>query len=471
VFEPTDLFPGQQPLLVTGSTDKTAVVWFLHDGNYFRTLKDVHTDHITAMAIYAPSSASYRVPGQSVYPMLITASRDKTAAVWNLSTGEKKHVLSKGHTEGITALAVQGSAGTKLPLLFSGSNDKSIVVWDLTTFTIIHTIQGAHPVSRIFFHAPHGIPLAELQALAGSKSKPSATEETVGEDDADQEHDMFGLFSLEDDQSLQDGGDSGNAAPPAKASGNTTAAVVTTATAAALAGASGAGGRPASARVEPQAPPVEKSFLNSFVKGVAKKARGVTSMKFGAPPVGGGGGVSDTASVTTAADSVDDASAAGGVLPPAPMANQTSTRGRVASTATAANTPPNKTSSQTSTAAGPAKAAPDAPALTAMMIVESSARRVVAVWDLNTCTRLRVVDEGIDALCVYNGSDEDVTATPIAIAAIDDTVDDIWKLLDGMQLKQFDASRFVRVDSFLIIFCGVLSQARTSLIILLPRHF
>jgi hypothetical protein len=428
VYEPAD--PTKQPLLITGSSDKSAVVWFLHDGNHHLTLKDGHTDHITALATYAPSVTSYRAPGQSVYPMLITASRDKTAVVWDLSTGDKKHVLAKGHTEGITTLAVQSSAVTRVPLLFTGSSDKSIVVWDLTTFSIIHTIQGSHQVSRIFFHVPHGIPLAELQTLAGSKTKPSAAEGGANED-ADHDHDMFGLFSLEDDQSHEDSEhEHGHEATSTNVVGMATAAAL------AVVGANTAGGRPASTRVESKTPPAEKSMFNSFVKSVTKKARGVTSMRLTSPV----GGASDTASVTTAAESVDDALASGTGALPSLLTHQASAKMTAGPTATAPGAPsskaPTRASTATAASAGAgAGTAPAASAPVAMMIVESAARRVVAVWDLNTCTRLRVVDEGIDALCVYNGTDSEVTTTPIAIAAIEDDVGDIWKLLDGKRAR------------------------------------
>lgn len=77
--------------LATGSADKTAAVWDASSGK--RTLQlSGHTASVTSVA-WSPDRL-----------YVATASRDNTAVLWDAGSGERMHVLL-GHTEWVNSVA------------------------------------------------------------------------------------------------------------------------------------------------------------------------------------------------------------------------------------------------------------------------------------------------------------------------------------------------------------------------------
>src|SRR3990167_5239096 len=106
--------------VVTGSFDKTAIIWNLNTGKQLHTLKG-HTDCIRLVAI----------SGDKV----VTGSDDETAIIWNLNTGKQLHTL-KGHTDCIRSVAISDDK------LVTGSYDETAIIWDLNTGKQLHTLNG-----------------------------------------------------------------------------------------------------------------------------------------------------------------------------------------------------------------------------------------------------------------------------------------------------------------------------------------
>jgi hypothetical protein len=69
-----------------------------------------------------------RVSGE---PMVVTASLDGTAAIWNILTGELFKHLKGGHTSAITCVDTFVPSDNRSPIAITGSADRSIVVWHL----------------------------------------------------------------------------------------------------------------------------------------------------------------------------------------------------------------------------------------------------------------------------------------------------------------------------------------------------
>ena len=80
-------------IIVTGSLDKTAIVWDYESGKVLQRLAGSHTDTITAVATHSPTASSH-------YPYsVVTGSTDMTAVVWDLLSGCVLNVLAGAHSE------------------------------------------------------------------------------------------------------------------------------------------------------------------------------------------------------------------------------------------------------------------------------------------------------------------------------------------------------------------------------------
>ena len=110
---------------LSASRDKTAKVWDLKKGQCIMTLEG-HTDRVTAICAFGGK-----------FGQAITASDDKSAKVWKLVTGECVVTL-KGHAQGIKSVCVMRD-GTHA---FTGSRDKTAKVWDLKKGQCIMTLVG-----------------------------------------------------------------------------------------------------------------------------------------------------------------------------------------------------------------------------------------------------------------------------------------------------------------------------------------
>ncbi|RCH79584.1 hypothetical protein CU098_002104, partial [Rhizopus stolonifer] len=100
-----------QNILVTGSYDKTAIVWHLETGQVLRTLKG-HARCIRTL--------------QFDDTKLVTGSMDNTLRIWNYHTGQCIRTL-EGHTEGVVHL------NFNCRILASGSADATIKIWNFET--------------------------------------------------------------------------------------------------------------------------------------------------------------------------------------------------------------------------------------------------------------------------------------------------------------------------------------------------
>src|SRR3990167_689587 len=106
--------------VVTGSWDKTAIIWDLNTGKQLHILNG-HTDCMLSVAI----------SGDKV----VTGSCDMTAIIWNLNTGKQLHTL-KGHTDCIRLVAISGDK------VVTGSDDETAIIWNLNTGKQLHTLKG-----------------------------------------------------------------------------------------------------------------------------------------------------------------------------------------------------------------------------------------------------------------------------------------------------------------------------------------
>ena len=109
---------------VTGSGDRTAIVWDLATGARLHTLTG-HLNSVEAVAITGDGTRA------------VTASGDRTAIVWDLATGARLHTLT-GHKGRVGAVAVTGDGARAV----TASDDGTAIVWDLATGARLHTLTG-----------------------------------------------------------------------------------------------------------------------------------------------------------------------------------------------------------------------------------------------------------------------------------------------------------------------------------------
>jgi WD40 repeat protein len=110
--------------LATASEDKTAKVWDATTGEELITLSG-HTASVWGVT-FSPNGTR-----------LATASKDKTAKVWSTTTGEELFTLS-GHTDWVMAVAFSPD-GTRIA---TASKDKTVRVWDASTGGMLFALAG-----------------------------------------------------------------------------------------------------------------------------------------------------------------------------------------------------------------------------------------------------------------------------------------------------------------------------------------
>jgi len=109
---------------VSGSYDKTLIVWDLETGQALNTLKG-HTDVIHTVSV-TPDGR-----------LAVSGSGDKTLVVWDLESGHALNTLI-GHVESVTTVSVTPDGRRAV----SGSTDKTLMLWDLETGQEINTLKG-----------------------------------------------------------------------------------------------------------------------------------------------------------------------------------------------------------------------------------------------------------------------------------------------------------------------------------------
>ena len=123
--------------IVTGSYDKTAKVWDTTTGRLVHTLEG-HSNRIVAVA-FSPDGKR-----------IVTGSDDSTARVWDATTGQQLFTLT-GHAAQVRAVAYSPDGKG----LVTGSVDQTAKVWDAITFHEQVTIKATDAIRSVAF-SPDG---------------------------------------------------------------------------------------------------------------------------------------------------------------------------------------------------------------------------------------------------------------------------------------------------------------------------
>jgi len=124
--------------IVTASDDKTARIWDATTGAQLTVLSG-HNGVV--------QSAAYSPDGRRI----VTASRDKTARIWDASTGTQLAVLS-GHDDVVQSAAYSPDGAR----IVTASRDKTARIWDATTGTQLGVLAGHDGVVQSASFSPDG---------------------------------------------------------------------------------------------------------------------------------------------------------------------------------------------------------------------------------------------------------------------------------------------------------------------------
>jgi len=114
--------------VVSGSWDKTLILWDATTGNPIGTPWRGHAEAVTSVA-YSPD-------GRRV----VSGSWDKTLILWDATTGKPIRTPWTGHTESVTAVAFSPDGRR----VVSGVEDHTLILWDATTGKPIGTPWRGH---------------------------------------------------------------------------------------------------------------------------------------------------------------------------------------------------------------------------------------------------------------------------------------------------------------------------------------
>ncbi len=118
------VFNPDNNLVATASKDKTARIWQVADGKQLFSLKG-HQDTVVS-TMFSPDGK-----------FLLTASLDKTAKVWQVSDGSLFATLT-GHTEGLQK-AIFSPDGKQIITI---SYDKTAKLWDVSSNKLLNNLEG-----------------------------------------------------------------------------------------------------------------------------------------------------------------------------------------------------------------------------------------------------------------------------------------------------------------------------------------
>ena len=135
-------------LLATGSSDRTAALWRVHDGQLVRILAG-HTSFVHAVA--------FSDDGQ----LLVTASSDKTARIWRVADGEPLLTLA-GHGLRLNSVAFSPNG----LLVATGSSDKTARIWRVSDGELVRTLAAPEGAVSTVKFSPDG---QYLGARVGNK--------------------------------------------------------------------------------------------------------------------------------------------------------------------------------------------------------------------------------------------------------------------------------------------------------------
>ena len=115
---------GDGKRVLTGSADKTAILWDAASGSKLQTFQG-HADNIQSVALSGD--------GKHV----LTGSTDKTAILWDAASGSKLQTF-QGHTLGVKTVALTGDG----KLVLTGSWDGTAILWEAASGKRLQTFQG-----------------------------------------------------------------------------------------------------------------------------------------------------------------------------------------------------------------------------------------------------------------------------------------------------------------------------------------
>lgn len=167
----TDLYT--RPLIITGSDDKSAAVWDLTSGTLIRHLTGGHKWFIMSVSVLMPTYGTS--------PFVVTSGWDNYSIVWNVSTGQQIMRLSSEHANAVSAVVafvspqLQSEIGRNLcesarvPFILTAGFDRIISIWDGESGQLLRTYPTKHTdiVSCAAVYTPHHSEHG-LYALTGS---------------------------------------------------------------------------------------------------------------------------------------------------------------------------------------------------------------------------------------------------------------------------------------------------------------
>jgi len=152
-------FNAEGSLVITASDDRTAAVWSANTGDKLMTLRGHELP-----VLYAKFDPTEKYA--------VTASRDQTAILWDLSTGEPIHIL-RGHTGAVKSACFHNS-GERVA---TSSVDGTVKIWNVETGELInnipistsHTVEFAchHPINNRILTASSDGWVREYYTLTG----------------------------------------------------------------------------------------------------------------------------------------------------------------------------------------------------------------------------------------------------------------------------------------------------------------
>jgi WD40 repeat protein len=131
--------------MVSGSSDKTCILWDLNNGKALKTLKG-HNNSIFDVYITPNGKRA------------ISMSEDHSCILWDLNTGEALRIL-KGHNSAVSALSLSPDGKWAV----SGSRDNTCILWDLNTGEAIKILKGHMGEVSVISITPDG-----KRAVSGS---------------------------------------------------------------------------------------------------------------------------------------------------------------------------------------------------------------------------------------------------------------------------------------------------------------
>jgi WD40 repeat protein len=133
-------FSPDSRFLVSGSTDKNAILWDLDSkAKALDSILSGHTDDIYAVA-FTPDSQR-----------VVTASGDHTLRLWQVSDGKRLATLT-GHTDKVYSVAISPQDGT----IASGSKDYTIRLWNGQTGSFLKTLANQDASVSSLSFSPDG---------------------------------------------------------------------------------------------------------------------------------------------------------------------------------------------------------------------------------------------------------------------------------------------------------------------------